>query len=554
MTETSAASAEAVPAGDRSALAAVYVSIDALVDFAVRNLDLDPRDADWTRNNIFALFGLDSYQAAASASVPSDERATGDASSHSAPSDEGAVGEADRGRESISESFAYPDALLAGFRAAATAAGLFEAEEGPAYADIIMGLLSQRPSYVEDRFTVIELDGETDGETDGESGDMTAMHWFYRYCVANNYVKKAVLDKNPRFDSHGLVITINLAKPEFKNMKKAAAGNSVAGGYPKCTICRENEGFAGRDKRTLRTIPVTLGGEPWFWQFSPYGYFRQHGICVNTHHTPMHVDRATFVHLLDFVDRFPGYFLGCNAALPRIGGSVLAHDHYQGGGELLPMHKAAAWATFAVPDFPDTVVEILDWPGTAVRVVSPSREHIVEVSDRIREAWVNYDDPQQGIVSHDADGNRQSALSPSAIITGRGYEMSLIFRNNAVSEEYPEGIFHAHPEFWTIKQEPIGLIEAQGLFILPGRLVDQLGRLEAALAAGEPLPEDCAEFRSQWDEIAAKLDGAHDPETIHAAVEDELGSVCERILGNTAVFKDKHTTAQFLRNLGMVLR
>ena len=559
MTETTAASAEAVPADDRSALAAVYASIDALIDFAGRNLDLDPRDADWTRNNIFALFGLDSYQAeAASASVPSDERATGDASSHSAPSDEGAVGEADWGRESsrdsigksISESFAYPDALLADFRAAAIAAGLFDTDEGPVYADIIMGLLSQRPSYVEDRFTVIELDGETDGE----SGGMTAMHWFYRYCVANNYVKKAVLDKNPRFDSHGLVITINLAKPEFKNMKKAAAGNSVAGGYPKCTICHENEGFAGRAKRTLRTIPVTLGGEPWFWQFSPYGYFHQHGICVNTQHTPMHVDRDTFVHLLDFVDRFPGYFLGCNAALPRIGGSVLAHDHYQGGGELLPMHKAAAWATFAVPDFPDTVVEILDWPGTAVRVVSPSRGHIVEVSDRIREAWVNYDDPQQGIASHDADGNRQSALSPSAVITDRGYEMSLIFRNNAVSEEYPEGIFHAHPEFWPIKQEPIGLIEAQGLFILPGRLVDQLGKLEAALAAGVPLPEDCAEFHRQWDEITAKLDGSRDPETIHAAVEDELGSVCERILGNTAVFKDKHTTAQFLRDLGMVLR
>ncbi|TPF95660.1 UDP-glucose--hexose-1-phosphate uridylyltransferase [Bifidobacterium sp. UTBIF-78] len=547
MTETTAASAEAVPADDRSALTAVYASIDALVDFAVRNLDLDPRDADWTRNNIFALFGLDSYGAqSGSPEVPACEAAQSDSAADSG---------ADSGTNPDSNAdFAYPDALLADFRAAAAAAGLFEAEEGPVYADIIMGLLSQRPSYVEDRFTVIELNGETDGKTDGESGGMAAMHWFYRYCVANNYVKKAVLDKNPRFDSHGLVITINLAKPEFKNMKKAAAGNSVAGGYPKCTICHENEGFAGRNKRTLRTIPVTLGGEPWFWQFSPYGYFRQHGICVNTQHTPMHVDRATFVHLLDFVDRFPGYFLGCNAALPRIGGSVLAHDHYQGGGELLPMHKAAAWATFAVPDFPDTVVEILDWPGTAVRVVSPSREHIVEVSDRIREAWVNYDDPQQGIASHDADGNRQSALSPSAIVTGRGYEMSLIFRNNAVSEEYPEGIFHAHPEFWPIKQEPIGLIEAQGLFILPGRLVDQLGRLEAALAAGEPLPEDCAEFHCQWDEIAAKLDGSRDPETIHAAVEDELGSVCERILGNTAVFKDEHTTAQFLRNLGMVLR
>ena len=545
MTETTAASAEAVPADDRSALAAVYASIDALVDFAVHNLDLDPRDADWMRNDIFALFGLDSYGAQSGSPVA----AVGEAAVASEPSGEATQSDSgtDSGTKPDSDSdFAYPDALLADFRAAATAAGLFEADEGPVYADIIMGLLSQRPSYVEDRFTVIELGGKIGGE----SGGMTAMHWFYRYCVANNYVKKAVLDKNPRFDSHGLVITINLAKPEFKNMKKAAAGNSVAGGYPKCTICHENEGFAGRNKRTLRTIPVTLGGEPWFWQFSPYGYFRQHGICVNTQHTPMHVDRATFVHLLDFVDRFPGYFLGCNAALPRIGGSVLAHDHYQGGGELLPMHKAPAWRTLTIDAYPDAVVEILDWPGTAVRVVSKSRDTIIEVSDLIREAWVGYDDEANGIVSHDADGSRQSALSPSAIITDRGYEMSLIFRNNAVSDEYPEGIFHAHPEFWPVKQEPIGLIEAQGLFILPGRLIDQLGRIEDALAAGEPLPDEVSEFSLEWDELSAALNGNRDRDAIREAVHDELGSICERILGNTAVFKRKETTLAFLERLG----
>ena len=349
----------------------------------------------------------------------------------------------------------------------------------------------------------------------------------------------------------GTQVLINLAKPEFKNMKKAAAGNSVAGGYPSCTICHENEGFAGRDKRTLRTVPVTLGGEPWFWQFSPYGYFHQHGICVNTEHTPMHVDRDTFGHLLDFVDRFPGYFLGCNAALPRIGGSVLAHDHYQGGGEHLPMHKAAAWATFHMNGYPDAVVEILDWPGTAVRVVSRNRDAIVEISDMIRLAWQQFDDSAANIASHDADGNRQSAVSPSAIITDRGYEMSLIFRNNAVSSEYPEGVFHAHPEFWPIKQEPIGLIEAQGLFILPGRLVDQLAQLENALAEGQPLPASVSEFTLEWDELTAALNGNRDRAAIHQAVHEELGSVCERILGNTAVFKTKEQTVAFLAELGL---
>ena len=223
----------------------------------------------------------------------------------------------------------------------------------------------------------------------------------------------------------------------------------------------------------------------------------------------MHVSRSTFGHLLDFVDRFPGYFLGCNAALPRIGGSVLAHDHYQGGGELLPMHKAAAWATMTLPEYPDATIEILDWPGTAVRVVAKSRDTIIEVCDKIREGWINYSNPELDIICEGEDGKR-SAVSPSAIITERGYEMSLIFRNNSVSEELPEGIFHAHPEFWPVKQEPIGLIEAQGLFILPGRLINQLGLIEDALAEGNPLPEEVGEFTLEWDELTATLNGERD--------------------------------------------
>lgn len=408
--------------------------------------------------------------------------------------------------------------------------------------DEVMGVLSLRPSVLQDRFAAVEV----------ERGGMAAMRWFYDYCVVSGYVKRAQLEANPRFDSHGLVVTINLAKPEFKNMKKAAAGNAVSGGYPKCTICHENEGYAGRDKRTLRTVPVTLGGQDWFWQFSPYGYFDQHGICVNREHTPMHVDRDTFGHLLDFVDRFPGYFLGCNAALPRIGGSVLAHDHYQGGGEILPMFRAGVWGgALALHGHEGVRVEILDWPGTAVRLIAMDRDELVEVADAIRAAWVDYDDEAAGIASHDATGARQSALSPSVIRTERGYEMSLIFRNNAVSDEFPEGVFHAHPEFWPIKQEPIGLIEAQGLFILPGRLVDQLGSIETALAEGrEELPEEVSEFSLVWSELTAALNGSRDREAIRAAIADELGSVCHRILENTAVFKTPAQTRTFLEILG----
>lgn len=491
-----------------TALDAVCASIDALLDYAVRRLGLDPLDVDWKRNQLLELLGMDTY------------RPTG---------------------ETCGEPL-LPDGMLERFGNAIVAAGLCAADEEPRMVDGAMGLLAARPSGVAARFAEEERIG----------GGMDAMRWLYDYCVANNYVKKGTLDRNPRFDSHGLTVTINLAKPEFRNMKTAAAGNAVSGGYPACTICHENEGYAPRGKRTLRTIPVTLGGAHWFWQFSPYGYFQQHGICVNDEHTPMHVDRDTFVDLIDFVERFPGYFLGCNAALPRIGGSVLAHDHYQGGGELLPMHRAGAWATFAAPDA-DATVEILDWPGTAVRVVSPSRDAIVDVSELIRRAWVDHDDPEHGIASRNGDGDMQSAVSPSVIRSDRGWEMNLIFRNSAVSERYPEGVFHAHPEYWAIKQEPIGLIEAQGLFILPGRLVAQLARIEDALADGAGLPGDLAEFRPQWDELTAALAETPDPrdrDAIHAAVCEELGSVCERILGDTAVFKDKALTLAFLESLG----
>ena len=484
----------------------IYRSLDALIGYACACLDLEPSDVDWARNQILALFSLDSYD-------------SGDGSADPASSD--------------------IDELLESFMQALVGAGLMAQDDAPSMADTVMGILSSRPSQLQRRFTQVE----------GAQGGMAAMHWFYDYCVKNTYIKKSSLDRNPRFSSGGVVVTINLAKPEFKDMKKAAAGNSTAGGYPKCTICHENEGFAGRDKRTLRTIPLTLGGHDWFWQFSPYGYFREHGICVNADHTPMHVDKDTFGNLLDFVDRFPGYFLGCNAALPRIGGSVLAHDHYQGGGERLPVHQARAWRTLHLDGHPDTPIEILDWPGTVVRVVSPSRQEIIEVSEAVRQAWVDYDNPGLNIVNQGPEG-RQSALSPSLVKTDRGYEMSLILRNNGVSPEFPDGIFHVHPEFYPVKQEPIGLIEAQGLFVLPGRLVGQLACLEEALVAGTGLPEQVADFSLEYGEITKILQGSHDPEKVHEALKSEIGSVCARILGNTAVFKRPEQTEEFLRGLG----
>lgn len=405
-------------------------------------------------------------------------------------------------------------------------------------ADEVYGALSLMPSKVNAEFQSLL-----------KEGGKAATDWLYDYCVHNDYVKKAKLDKNPRFESNGLIVTINKSKPEFRDPKKAKAGNSVEGGFAKCVICRENEGYGARNKRTLRTVDITLGGQPWFWQYSPYGYFNEHGIAVNCEHTPMHIDRGTFTRLMDFVDTFPHYFIGCNAVLPRIGGSVLAHDHYQGGGEILPMHKAKALFTLKHKDYPEAVIEVVDWPGTVARVVSENRNDITELCENIRAAWVSYNNPEIGIINEDEEGIHNS-ISPTVVKTERGYEMSVILRSNITSEEYPDGVFHAHPEYHSIKKESIGLIEAQGLFILPGRLEDQLGEIEKIIEAKTQLPAEYSEFNLVYEETKAIYESGV---AVHEAMKDELGRICARILENTAVFKDKRQTIKFLTDLGCEL-
>lgn len=487
----------------------VSQSIHKLVDYACTKLGLDKRDADYKLNGLVDMLGVDVYE-------ENDEVCAAD-----------------------------PDvnALLAEFTEACVSAGLFEQADAAYYCDKVMGYLSANPSTVDSTVRFV---------ADTKHDNMAGMRWLYDYCVANTYVKKAVLDKNPRIESHGLIVTINLAKPEFRDPKKAASGNSVKGGYPKCVICQQNVGFAARSKCTLRTTDVDLNGNEYFWQFSPYGYFYQHGICVNKQHTPMHVDRQTLLNLVEFVRLFPDYFIGSNAALPRIGGSVLAHDHYQGGGEILPLHNAPLRTQMRLSGYDDLTIGTLEWPGTCIRVSGTDRNRIVDVADKIRVAWENYTDESLGIVCRDEEG-QHSAVSPTVVKRGDVYEMNLILRNNITSAQYPDGVFHAHPEFHSVKKESIGLIEAQGLFILPGRLVKQLADVEACVANGK-LTDDLADFTMVYDEVSALCGKNADAEQIHAAMQDELGSICYRILQNTAVFKQEEQTIAFLEGIGFEKR
>ncbi len=411
--------------------------------------------------------------------------------------------------------------------------------EGAELEDAIYGELSLLPSEIDKRFSYVLI----------ESGSKAATDWLYNYCVSNKYVKKDVLDKNPRFDTgNGLTVTINKAKPEFRDPKKAKTGNSVDGGFAKCVICRENEGFGARNKRNLRTVSISLGAQPWFWQYSPYGYFHEHGIAVNCEHIPMHVDRQTFVNLLDFVDMFPHYFIGCNAPLERIGGSVLAHDHYQGGGEVLPLHKAKIRRYIKDMRHPTAKIGILDWAGTVIRIKSDKRNEIADVAERLREAWINYSNPELGIIAEDNNGVH-NAISPTVIKTADGYEMNVILRSNITSEKYPDGVFHAHPEYHSVKKESIGLIEAQGLFILPGRLEEELNKIKRIIEAKSALLPEYAEFKLVYDETKALYESGKYAD-IHKALQEELGSICYRMLENTAVFKREEDFLRFLKTAG----
>ena len=479
----------------------VYESVDKLIAYAKEKLGLDGKNELYIRNTVLYLVGAESYEP--TGAVYRGESAT---------------------------------ALLDELTDACVGEGLFDRDEAEAKRDGVMGALSLLPDRVEEEFAK-RLRKSSKRATD----------WFYDYAVLSDYVKKEKLDRNPRFSRDGLIVTINLAKPEFRDPKKAASGNATKGGYPKCSICRDNEGYFGRNKRTLRTVSLKLGGKDWFWQFSPYGYFYQHGIAVNCEHTPMHVDEQTFYCLMDFVDLFPHWFIGCNAPLPRIGGSVLAHDHFQGGGEVLPLQKAKAKFSFESKNYENTTVSVLDWAGTAVRITSQSREAIARLSEKIRAAWVKYSEPERGLVAVDGDGEH-NAVSPTVVKRKGRYEMTLILRSNAVSEEYPDGIFHAHPEFHSIKKESIGLIEAQGLFILPGRLKAQLEEIEDLLVQGRELPETLNEFRMVYDELKA-MRKTFTKEQAAEAMQKELASVCSRILKNTAVFECGEDTLKFLNTL-----
>jgi UDPglucose--hexose-1-phosphate uridylyltransferase len=417
----------------------------------------------------------------------------------------------------------------------------------------VMGLLMPKPSEVEAMSrSLLEKDGPR-----------AATDWFYRTCCDAGYVRRTAIARNvcwnTQTDWGSMEITINLSKPEKDPREIAAAGKASAGEkYPACQLCIENEGYPGRGaadpmgahpaRQNLRIVPITLGGERWGLQYSPYAYFNEHCIAMSATHRPMHVDRASLSCLFDFVDLLPHYFIGSNADLPIVGGSILSHDHFQGGAHVFPMMRAATSARFSLAGFSEASGEILHWPLSVLRLSSANREQLLDACDHVVQVWHSWSDESVGVVARDADGTPHNTVTPIVRrVDGQGnvggsiYEAYLALRCNVTSPEHPLGVFHPHEEWHHIKRENIGLIEVMGLAILPPRLVGELGRVEELLVAGageEQMADDpLASSHSAWAAKLAEENPGLSVANVHQVVRDGVGQVFSHVLEDAGVFK-----------------
>ena len=404
----------------------------------------------------------------------------------------------------------------------------------------VMGMLSPAPSYVGHK--VLDLEKEEPGK---------GLDYLHDLSIKNNYIQKTAIDKNVYFKKeygdNFLEITINLSKPEKNNKDIAKLLTKPAGDvkYPKCPLCIENLGYFGRGdhpgRTNIRFIPVTLAGESWFVQYSPYAYFDHHAIVINEKHSNMSINDDTYLKLLEFVNIFPTFFVGSNADLPIVGGSILNHEHYQGGLHLLPVFYSNDRKVFYKDD--EIKVSSLNWYNTVIRIEGKEISKIVDICRDIFHKWINYTDESVGIYSHTGE-TRHSTITPIARKIGDTYQINHILRNNRCDEQYPDGIFHAHPEHHHIKQEGIGLIEAMGLFILPARLKRQMGYVEEILTSDDSLEsyfvkyEDLDIHKAMVEELVAKFGRNLSCEKAHEVVNDFLADTCKDILCNTAVFKN----------------
>lgn len=412
-------------------------------------------------------------------------------------------------------------------------------EDSIGYRDIfdtrLMNCLCPRPSQVIEKFNNIYKN----------EGAVAATEYFYKLSCDSDYIRRYRIEKDMRWTTdteYGtLDITINLSKPEKDPKAIAAAKNAPANAYPKCQLCMENEGYPGRlthpARQNHRIIPITINNSDWGFQYSPYVYYNEHCIVFNGQHVPMKVDRAAFEKLFDFVEQFPHYFLGSNADLPIVGGSILSHDHFQGGHYTFAMEKAPVIKTFTVKGYEDVECGIVKWPLSVIRLDSTDRKKLIDLAEHILTTFREYSDENAGILAY-TDGVPHNTITPIARMKNGKYELDLALRNNITTDEHPDGVYHPHQQYHHIKKENIGLIEVMGLAVLPSRLKKELNDLADFMVNGKDYRADetLAKHADWADEIKSRYSDINKDNVLEILME-ETGKVFCKVLECSGIYK-----------------
>ncbi|WP_062050552.1 UDP-glucose--hexose-1-phosphate uridylyltransferase [Bacillus sp. JCM 19034] len=496
----------------------IHMQIERLIQYGVQKGLVEKEDVIWTRNQLLNILSLDAAEEVTVAEECLNTPVT---------ILNNILDWAAKEKQLESNSVAYRD--------------LLDTE--------LMGALTKRPSEViRSFFTKYE-----------DEGPDAATNYLYQLCKDVHYIRTDRIAKNEHWyanTNYGeLEITINLSKPEKDPKAIAAAKKLESNHYPNCLLCVENVGYHGRinhpARQNLRTIPIKLNNENWHIQFSPYVYYNEHAIVLKEKHEPMKISHLSFQRLLDFVEQFPHYFLGSNADLPIVGGSILSHDHFQGGAHDFPMAKADMEELFSFERFPSVQAGIVKWPMSVLRLQSKNKAELVHAADFILQAWRSYEDPKVDVLAYTGD-IPHNTITPIARMRGDLFELDLVLRNNRTTDQHPDGVFHPHQHVHHIKKENIGLIEVMGLAVLPGRLKTELKQVAHYIAARER-----GEAVTAIDEIKQHLKWAEQVMSKHTYISEEsfeqllrheLGSVFLEILHHAGVFKrDEVGKAAFLR-------
>lgn len=487
----------------------IFEAIKSLVNYAINNQMIEKEDEIWATNQICEALSTDTFEEC-------------------------------EAKENDLEK------ILAVILDYAVSNGL--CEDSVVYRDLfdtkIMGLITPRPSNVISKFNSLY-----------EKSPKCATDFYYKLSQDSNYIRRYRIKNDLKWitktEYGDIDITINLSKPEKDPKAIAAALKMKSASYPKCLLCKENEGYAGRvnhpARQNHRIIPMVLGGDDFYLQYSPYVYYNEHCIVFNSEHTPMKIDRSAFEKLLDFIELFPHYFIGSNADLPIVGGSILTHEHFQGGNYEFAMAKAPIETQVKFSGFEDVEAGIVKWPMSVIRISSKSKERLVDLAGKILTAWRGYTD-ENSFIYAETDGEKHNTITPIARMRDGKFEFDLVLRNNITTDECPLGFYHPHPEYHHIKKENIGLIEVMGLAVLPSRLKNEMALLKDAMLQGKDISKiDAIASHKDWaDMIMNKYDITAD--NCEEILQKEIGIVFTSILEQCGVYsRDEEGKKDFLK-------